>query len=137
MRKLKFRVWDGDQQCFICPVCINEDGLAFRHENGFNIVFTEPPQRYTGLKDCNGKEIYEGDIIARQPFDEIFIELEEAIDYYFIEYNDKTFNGNLQFHPMTVVDECYNKYYGDWHNSTDWKVVGNVYETLELLKENN
>lgn len=50
MRELKFRVWDGNHNRFIYPDII-ELGCGIEYE------------QYTGLKDKNGQEVYEGDIL--------------------------------------------------------------------------
>ena len=64
MRKLKFKIWDFCAEGFV------DDGASFPiHECCYDGEVTY--LQYTGLKDKNGKEIYEGDFIKYQyPTDE-------------------------------------------------------------------
>ena len=65
MRELKFRIWDKADQEWTSypPVFSSAHGKIFEFfpskYQAENLVI----QQYTGLKDINGKEIYEGDIV--------------------------------------------------------------------------
>ncbi len=127
MKEIKFRAWtdQGTQGTFrmendigILPSKHSEHWL----ENGLGLFLqtgsSHKLMQYTGLKDKNGKEIYEGDIV------EIYD------DKYKIVYSAPTFRevgiGNSRNRVMTgsfVGDIIYHL-----------KIIGNIYENPELLK---
>lgn len=74
-----------------------------------------PIMQYTGLKDKNGKEIYEGDILK--------ISMQGELQYnYFIVKNMWDLRIGLQeYDPYMRIDK-------------DIEIIGNIYENTNLIK---
>ena len=71
----------------------------------------------TGLKDKNGTEIYEGDIV-KNIYDEIYVV--KWFDAGF--YLEERYNGGFD--------------YSELHFGNNKEVIGNIYENPELLEDN-
>lgn len=103
-------VWDcGKEDCGLC------DNYLFFHE--VEII------EYTGLKDKNGVEIFEGDIIGLDGFWS-----------YCIDFHDGAFR-KIPCNQAQKLNWPWNPLEKVTIEVHGWEVIGNRYENPELLKE--
>ena len=89
--------------------------------------------QYTSLKDKNGKQIFEGDILSI-PFEEDRSPYEENSIYY--EKGEVYFD--TERYGWYVRFREYNDEISLWeYDNTDIEVIGNIYDNPELLKGGN
>jgi len=80
--------------------------------------------QYTGLKDKNGKEIYDGDIL------ELFFENENKDGEIKLIREVKWVDSLCMYSISSyLLDMCLNK------NNIEFKVIGNIYENPELINK--
>lgn len=99
---------------FVCPVGIAD---PFETWKDF-VVETESVGQFTGLHDCNGKEIYEGDLleVANHKRDK-----ECIADVIFL---DGAFWTHFPNEDLLNIKEV----------SERWVVIGNIHDNPELMK---
>ena len=146
MRDIKFKVWDKIESLMFDKVeyigfsdkvvhlkthnlCDDEELMNFNGNRwqdkcgGFNdIDFTEIElMQYTGIKDKNGVEIYEGDIVKYKDYD----------DYL---YKVVFVKNECRFFAVGVTETQSENYLG-YKINNKLKVIGNIYETPNLLRD--
>jgi uncharacterized phage protein (TIGR01671 family) len=126
MRELKFRAWANGYEKWCHRIEYIDDGFWLGYvDDGVGELSTTDiiVEQYTGLKDKNGKEIYEGDIV------------EEEIDF-----NSKMTDGTFRYEVYWNEDElCWSldhigqkSIHGDlWELNSSRRVIGNIHERRE------
>ena len=119
-REIKFRAWDNEKKFMFNIGKINFERTYVTRKGGYDLIyyFTQLElMQYTGLKDCKGNEIYEGDIVEERNISDGEHTRRVVFNRgcFWTEGNDG--NGNLLYIPLRI------------------KVIGNIYENKELIKE--
>ncbi|PEW66983.1 hypothetical protein CN448_18815 [Bacillus cereus] len=120
MNEIKFRAWDGDRMQNVLTLGLFE-GFVSTNKLHSDIEDFKLMQ-YTGLKDKNGKEIYEGDIVSRHDGGIHF--QEEALAEHVVKW------GNFGWLPFEIGEGYQKCVYGEIY---EFIVIGNIYENPELL----
>lgn len=153
-REIKFRAWNTDKRRMsyqdgtnMQPLILRIDGALalldkdsndqYQYTYKDNLFITDEEggnyhsegfilMQYTGLKDKNGKEIYEGDILLGR-----FV-LDEVEDHIFLSLTEEEKKTQSI---MFVVEDIFYPYTNQIPE--DLEVVGNTYENPELLSKLN
>lgn len=149
MRDIKFRAWVKENRCMVYQEEMN--GYIENKQYWFSLsetavelnVFDEDYKayvqadadimEYTGLKDINGTEIYEGDILkekhykySNKPPKKSYgvIKREEGNCNMYVEWNfQDRYEGEVFWNKDRLSLRCAHQY----------EVIGNIYENSELL----
>ncbi len=120
MREIKFRAWDKVNKI------MHED--AFDAVRSFTSMMYRPERfalmQFTGLKDKNGKEIYEGDVVAFNKQRGVVAGV-VAIDEDWLE---------VSIIDIDNIEPIYEDYKSRMEKWYILKVIGNIYDNPELIK---
>lgn len=135
MREIKFRAWDTEEKGMLEFLSASQDNnrLSLQPSNDRYILL-----QYTGLKDRNGKEIFEGDIVKQQltqHFDKRGGAREKR-EWDFVGqiiWADDVCGFSLDGKdPREVLDS-----FSRIINDEPCEVIGNIYENGDLLNPSN
>lgn len=123
MRKIKFRAWDkGKERMWYSdtPFSLDRPSWFFtveirQSESANYLPKDQILMQFTGLKDKNGKEIYEGDIV---------------------KYVGQLYPDRFKIYEIKWDDKLAGFYAGggQLRRASSYEVIGNVYENSELIK---
>lgn len=117
-REIKFRAWNKKDKVMVDVAAINfgpsglwsliedADDAELQLEDNYELM------QYTGLKDKNGREIYEGDIVKN-------------------EYGKVM---EVQYDPRSAAFGVGDYYFGTIGSGKTLEVIGNIFDNPELLE---
>lgn len=155
-REIKFRAWTPDGMKHFDDLVLRDCG-GFRHPRSYRIACNAEENteyihddfacdvlkdeyaimQYTGLKDKNGKEVYEGDVVLVSGFydpetgqteNDLCVVEYRGISLCYVEYHATEGGSGSRVHPVEdlIGHNC--------DTDNDAEVIGNVWESPELIK---
>lgn len=149
MREIKFRAWDLEKKKMsgvfnLDDYAIDQDGefgdceYPSLSEDTLGFKATGVLMQFTGLKDKNGKEIYEGDVVETLEDGNTEVIFQDGMFGCVVERPQSNENGTEFYEEFISLNDLIDQ--GYWGSTDGVKppeftlgVIGNVWENPELL----
>lgn len=141
--KFRYRVFDNDDKKMHDVIFLNYENNSvewYNDKNKKRAAFIEevPTVQCTGLKDKNGKLIYEGDILDLYVSSKKLYryEVKFEIGSFMLVSQDEIFDfKNVWNDYVYPLSQLYYEYQNEENYIDECEIIGNVYENPELLEE--
>lgn len=122
MREIKFRAWDKEAKKFVPIYEVGNLLYEIMANDKHDIYDTFELMQWTGLKDKNGTDIFDGDIMRLHPND--LPEWNRVITWECAAFECRQIHGKANF-PLVFRKHL--------PEDEDWEVIGNIYSNPDLL----
>ena len=135
MREIEFRAWDKNENKMFYNVEHEYDfyeGCETSFGNILDMTEMFEVMQYTGLKDKNGKKIFEGDIVNNGENENLIVLWSDYYQSFII--NEKIgLYGDQSDDRLYACDDI-EEYEPFNYKCASYEVIGNIYENPELLE---
>lgn len=130
-REIKFRAWDKEEKKFVLYFDLSQNPMIWSDKMKDDYVITQ----YTGLRDKNGVEIYESDIVTGE-YDNLMVDysvkgvVEMGLTYDSDGWANEQTYGWVSTHKDDDTSSLL-----DLVEYNGCEVIGNIYENPDLLNK--